>query len=595
MRILLRELGFLKKYWRRVIVAYLAIFGAAAFSVVSPWVLKSAIDVGLAGGDAGFLLFSGLIIIGATLLRAVCGFGQTYLGEYLSQAVAYDIRNAVYDRLQRLSYAYHDHQQTGQLMSRATADVEAVRMFIFVGVLRFVYILLLLLISCYLLVSLNLRLTLVVFTLLPLVGYRAMHTSFQLRPHWLAIQDSLAKLGTILQENLSGIRVVKAFVREDFESRKFGARAEELRDLNFNANRVQSFNGALMSFIQMAIVAIILWYGGREVIEGQLTVGGLVAFTSYLAMLAMPVRAMGWIANVLARAISSGQRIFEIIDAESAVQEKPGAVDLPPLRGRVRFDHVSFGYDPGGGQERSAGAALSPVLKDINFEALPGQVVALLGATGSGKSTVVNLLPRFYDITGGAITIDGIDIRDVTLASLRRNVGIVHQDVFLFTATIRDNIAYGATGATQPQIEAAARTARLHEYIAGLPDGYDTWVGERGITLSGGQKQRLAIARTLLMDPRILVLDDSTSSVDMETEYLIQQALAELMVRRTTFVIAQRLRTVLHADLIMVLDRGAVAERGSHQELLAAGGLYREIYDLQLRDQEQAAAVAAAR
>ncbi|MEK7214091.1 MAG: ATP-binding cassette domain-containing protein [Chloroflexota bacterium] len=238
--------------------------------------------------------------------------------------------------------------------------------------------------------------------------------------------------------------------------------------------------------------------------------------------------------------------------------------------------------------------SLSPVLRDITFEALPGQVVALLGATGSGKSTVVNLLPRFYDVSGGAITIDGIDIRDVTLASLRRNVGVVQQDVFLFTATVRDNIAYGATGATQEQIEAAARTARLHDYIAGLPDGYDTWVGERGITLSGGQKQRLAIARTLLMDPRILVLDDSTSSVDMETEYLIQQALAELMVGRTTFVIAQRLRTVVHADLILVLDRGAVAERGSHRELLAAGGLYREIYDLQLRDQE-AAAVAAGR
>ena len=594
MRILLRELGFLKKYWRRVIVAYLAIFGAAAFSAVLPWVLKSAIDVGLANGDAGFLVFSGLIIIGATLLRAVCGFGQTYLGEYLSQVVAYDIRNALYDRLQGLSYAYHDHQQTGQLMSRATADVEAVRMFIFVGVLRFVYILLLLLISCYLLVTLNLRLTLVVFTLLPLVGYRAMQTSFRLRPQWLAIQDAMAKLGTVLQENLSGMRVVKAFVREDFESRKFSAKAEELRDLHFNANREQSFNGALMSFIQMAIVAIVLWYGGREVIEGNLTVGGLVAFTGYLAMLAMPVRAMGWIANVLARAISSGQRIFEIIDAQSAVQEKPGASDLPPLEGHVRFDHVSFGYSsdaaPGGGTTLS----LSPVLRDITFEALPGQVVALLGATGSGKSTVVNLLPRFYDITGGAITIDGIDIRDVTLASLRHNVGVVQQDVFLFTATVRDNLAYGATGATQQQIEAAARTARLHDYIAGLPDSYDTWVGERGITLSGGQKQRLAIARTLLMDPRILVLDDSTSSVDMETEYLIQQALAELMVGRTTFVIAQRLRTVLHADMILVLDQGAVAERGSHQELLAAGGLYREIYDLQLRDQE-AAAVAAGR
>ena len=578
MNVLLRELGFLKKYWRRVTLAYLCVLGAAGFSMATPWLIKSAIDEGLALGDASFLVISGLVIVGASLLRGFFAYGQTYLGEYISQAVAYDLRNAIYDHLQRLSYAYHDRQQTGQLMSRATADVESVRMFMLAGVIRFLFILLLFFTSSYLLLTLNLSLALIVFTLLPIVAYRAISTSARLRPNWQKIQEALGQLGTILQENLSGARVVRAFTREEFESKKYAAKAEEVRELNYNANLIQSFNSSLMSFVQVIITAVIIWYGGKEVIEGRLTLGGLVAFNSYLVLLAQPVRQLGFVSNIFARAVSSGERVFEILDAESAVQEKPNAVELSHPRGLVQFNDVSFGYD-----------AISPVLRNVTFEARPGQIVALLGATGSGKSTVINLLPRFYDVTGGAITIDGDDIRDVTLASLRRNVGIVHQDLFLFTATIRDNLSYGAVGATQEQIEEAAKVARLHDFIMSLPDGYDTWVGERGITLSGGQKQRAAIARTLLMDPRILILDDSTSSVDMETEFLIQQALAHLMVGRTTFVVAQRLRTVLNADLILVLKDGRIVERGTHADLVEQNGLYREIYDLQLRDQEQAA------
>lgn len=578
MRILLRELTFLNKYRGRVLLSYLCVFATASFAVAAPWIIKSAIDVGLAQGDIAYLVYSGLLIIAAAVLRGAAQYGQTYLGEYISQAVAYDLRNAIYDRLQRLSYAYHDRQQTGQLMSRATADVEAVRMFVFMGGVRFVFVILLVLVSCYLLLSLNWQLTLVVFALLPVIGYRAVVTSLKLRPNWLAVQEYIANLGTVLQENLSGVRVVKAFVREEFESRKFAAIAGKIRDTTFQTNRIQSFNSAFMSFVQLLIVAVILWYGGQEVMAGRLTPGGLVAFLVYLAMLTQPVRALGWMANVFARAISAGGRIFEILDAESAVREKPGAQELPPVRGLVSFDHVSFAYDN-----------ISPVLRDVSFEAKPGQVIALLGATGSGKSTVVNLLPRFYDVSQGRITIDGMDIRDMTLASLRRNVGIVHQDVFLFADTIRKNLAYGATGAADERIERAARTARLHDFIVSLPKGYETWVGERGITLSGGQKQRVAIARTLLMDPRILVLDDSTSSVDMETEYLIQGALAELMAGRTTFVIAQRLRTVLHADQILVLREGEIVESGTHHELLDRGGLYREIYDLQLWDQAEVA------
>jgi ATP-binding cassette subfamily B protein len=308
-----------------------------------------------------------------------------------------------------------------------------------------------------------------------------------------------------------------------------------------------------------------------------LQAGDLAKFVIFLQLLQLPVRSLGWIVMLFARAQSSGERIYDILDAESAVKEKPGAVELTQVAGHIRFEGVSFAYDQ-----------ISPVLKDIEIDAKPGQMIALLGPTGSGKTTVVNLLPRFYDPTGGRITIDGTDIRDVTLASLRRNIGIVQQDVFLFSATIRENIAYGAVAASQEEIERVARAARMDEFIHSLPDGYDTWVGERGVTLSGGQRQRVAIARTLLMDPRILIFDDSTSSVDTETEYLIQQALGELMKGRTTFVIAQRLRTVKAADEILVLQQGQVVQRGTHEELVDEDGLYRQIYDLELRDQEEA-------
>jgi ATP-binding cassette subfamily B protein len=387
----------------------------------------------------------------------------------------------------------------------------------------------------------------------------------------------MAEMGAAIQENLSGIRVVKAFGREEYESRKFRTIAERLFRDSYHTNRIQAFNSPLLTGLWMLSVAATLYVGGREVVAGRLTVGELTAFNLYLAILQQPVRAMGWMVNLFARANSSGKRIFEILDTESAVRDKPGARVLDQVRGHVRFEHVAFSYD-----------AVSPVLEDVTIDARPGEVIALLGPSGSGKTTVVSLLPRFYDVTGGRILIDGIDIRDVTLDSLRRNIGIVQQDVFLFSATIRENIAYGAIDASDEEIVRAAKAARLHDFIMSLPDGYDTWVGERGATLSGGQRQRLAIARTLLLDPKILILDDSTSSVDMETEFLIQQALQEVMKGRTTFVIAQRLRTVKRADQILVLRNGRIVERGRHEELIAAGGFYQQIYDLELRDQAEA-------
>jgi ABC-type multidrug transport system fused ATPase/permease subunit len=583
----LRLLAFLAPYKRRTAFAIFCVLATGAAMLIMPQLIRWAINYGLgieevdgeliATGDEKYLAVAALAIIGAAIVRGIFGYGQTYLGEWLSQRVAYDIRNKIYDRLQRLSYAYHDQQQTGQLMSRATQDVEAVRWFISMGTLRGFYVILLMFGVLILMFASSWQLTLVVWAFLPFIAWRSTVMALTLRPIWTRVQEGLAQLATILQEALTGARVVKAFGREEYEQEKFGRQAKVLFDDSYQSGRVQAINGPTMSGLWLAATAATLLVGGRLIINGDLDIGELTAFLLYLQMLQMPVRSLGWIIMITSRAQSSGQRIFEIIDAESAVKEKPNALDLKDAKGNVRFERVSFAYD-----------AISPVLNGIDIEAKPGEVVALMGPTGSGKTTVVNLMPRFYDVTDGSISIDGVDIRDATLASLRRLIGTVQQDVFLFSATIRDNIAYGAVSATQAQIEEAAKAAHIHDYITSMPDGYDTWVGERGITLSGGQKQRIAIARTLLMDPRILILDDSTASVDTQTEYQIQQTLAKLMETRTTFVIAQRLRTVKAADQILVLQDGKIVERGRHSELLRRDGIYRQIYDLELRDQEEA-------
>jgi len=591
MRILIRLTSFLKKYWQWVLFAYVCLFASTAFSLGIPELIKRAIDTGISidfqtgeiTGDQQFLIFVGLAIVGASLLRGAFSFGYTYLGEFIGQRVAYDIRNLLYDRIQRLSFAFHDKAQTGQLMSRATQDVEGVRFFISMGALRTVFIVVMFGGICGLLFSMNWKLALISLACMPFVAYRASWIGMKLRPIWTNIQEGIARLGILLQENLSGVKVVRAFSRDQYEKDKFKASATTLYEDSLMSSKLQAFNIPLMGFMFTLASALIILFGGIEVVGGRLTAGELTQFYFYLAMMMMPIRMLGFMVNLVSRGIASGQRIFEILDAQSEVKESPGAVKLPDIKGLVRFQGVSFSYDSMYPYE-SVGA----ILKDINLEAKPGEMIALLGATGSGKSTLVNLVPRFYDVTSGSITIDDTDIRDVTLVSLRHNVGIVQQDVFLFSATIRDNIAYGAVDASQEEIVAASKAAYLHDFIEGLPDGYDTWVGERGFTLSGGQRQRLAIARTLLVDPRILIFDDSMSSVDTETEFLIQQALRELMRGRTTFVIAQRLQTVKDADQILVLDGGTIVERGTHAQLLKEGKIYSEIYELQLRDQEEA-------
>ena len=568
------------RYKLRFWIAFLGVLGSGAFMLVSPRLLAWAINYGIETEHVQkylVLIVAASAIFGAAVFRSVTQYSQQYLGQWLGQRVAYDLRNSIYNRLQSLSFAYHDSHQTGQLMSRATQDVEAVQRFVQMGVLRAFYFLLVVTGSVILMLISNWRLALVILPFLMIVGIGSGIFSAKLRAIWTRVQNGLARLTTVLQENLSGARLVRSFGREDTEKAKFKVEAEALFEDSYSSSRLQAIAMPTMAGIWMLAMAAIMWFGGKEVAAGRLLGGDLAAFTLYLTLLQQPVRAMGMVVNAVSRAYSAGIRIFEILDAESAVKEKSGADILNDVTGHVTFEKVSFGYNN-----------LTPVLKEIDINALPGQVIALLGPTGSGKTTVVNLLPRFYDITSGRITIDGKDVRDVTLSSLRSCMTIVQQDVFLFTGTVRDNIRYGMPEATHEQVEQAAKTAYIHDFIESLPEQYDTWVGERGATLSGGQKQRIAIARTLLLDPAILILDDSTSSVDTETEYQIQMALQEVMKGRTTFVIAQRLRTVKMADQILVLNRGVIVERGIHEELLQQNGFYRNIYDLELRDQEEA-------
>ena len=564
-------MGFVKKYRQRLLLAFICMLASLVFSLAIPRLLGEGVDTILGYGDRSRLIWLAVAVLVAGALRGISAFGYTYLTELVSQRTAYDIRNTLYDKLQRLSFAFHDQAQTGELMSRATADVEAIRMFLGRGLLGVFGISILSIGISYLLISLNWTLALLTLPFLFVVGWRVVIVSRRLRPIWLKIQQLMARLGTILEENLTGVRTVKAFAHEQQESKKFSAQATLLYDEHISATRLRALNIPIMMFAITIPIAVILWYGGRQVIAGNLTIGGVIQFILYLGMMAMPVRNLGFITNIFSRAGSAGQRIFEILDTESVVQEKPGAIELNGVKGEVHFENVSFSYD-----------SVAPILKNVSFNVQPGELVALVGGLGSGKSTIAHLIPRFYDVSSGGITIDGIDVRDVTLDSLRRNVGIVQQNTFLFSATIRDNIAYGTVNADMEHIVAVAKAAQLHDFIESLADGYETSVGERGVTLSGGQKQRLVIARTLLINPRILIMDDSTSSVDVETEHLMRQAMDKLIKGRTTFIITHRLSIIKNADLILVLKDGQVVERGRHSELIAANGFYQQIYESQL-------------
>ena len=577
MRVLLRLTAYA---WRQRVYlggAYLAMAASTVSVMFLPILLGRAIDTALESGQSSRLLLLAGAIMLVSAMRGLFGYAQTYLSESVSQRAAFDIREDFFRKLQSLSFGFHDKQQTGNLMSKATADVDAVRMFVSMGMVRGLSIFLTIGVAGGLMLATNWRLGLVSMAFVPIVVWRALTMSRKLRPNWMRVQEETGNLTTVLQESLAGIRVVKAFGGRKYEEDKFDKKAGLVADLTYAATRLFASHGSFMTFVFTLAIGAILLVGGNEVIDGRLTEGELASFILLMGIMQMPVRMAGWMVNTLTRASAAGQRIFDVLDAVSPVAERPGAGPMPRARGHVKFDRVSLGY----GEDDAA-------IEDVDFEARPGQLVAILGGPGSGKTTVVHAIPRFYDVASGAVTIDGTDIRDVTLASLRSNVGIVQQDVFVFAATIRDNIAYGVDDATHEQIVAAATVAQLHDFIDGLPGGYDTLVGERGITLSGGQRQRLAIARTLLLDPPILILDDSTSSVDVGTEYKIQRALAEVVRDRTTFVIAHRLSTVRSADLIIVLEGGRVVERGTHADLLARDGFYRRIHDVQLASEEEA-------
>ena len=581
MREISRIIGIALHHKWRLIGAYASMVGALISFVLIPRYLGSAIDrivemLDEGSYDQGVIVTVVGTVLGLMIIRGTLSYFQQYLGEALSQMVSYDLRNRLYDHVQHMSFGFHDRHHTGAIMSRAITDVENIRMFINMGLVRTPYFLALFVAVAIILLFEDWRLGLISCSFMPIVMIYSAMIRLKMRNIWLIVQEKMAEMSTVLQENFTGIRVVKAFAAEPHEEAKFERRNQEVAGYFIEAERMRASSTAFMLFTFLAAMGLILFFGGRQVIAGEMTPGELASFIFYLQILQMPVRMAGWLVNSYARAASAGQRLFEILDAESPVREEPNARALSRPRGHVKFENVTFSYD-----------TTRRVLRDLSLEAEPGKVIALLGAPGSGKSSVVNLIPRFYDVDGGRITIDGNDIRNVSLKSLRHNIGIVQQDVYLFTTSIRENIAYGNVDATDEMIERAAEIAQMDEFIRSLPDGYDTHVGERGSTLSGGQRQRMSIARAVLLDPPVLILDDSTSSVDARTEELIRNAMEAVMVGRTTFVIAHRLSTVHRADSIIVMKDGQIAEQGTHQELLGMDGLYREIYDLQLRPQEE--------
>ena len=523
--------------------------------------------------SAPYMLLTGVIaIVIFAVFRGLFAFLQSYWAERNSQSVAFDMRNDLFSKVQNLSFSYHDKNQTGQLMIRATDDVEKVRLFLGQGLLQLVGAIVLLTGTLIILFTTNARLTLIVLPILPLSMAVFLFFGAISRPLFTAVQIKLSALNTILQESLAGIKVVKAFVREADETARFNRSASALMDQQITVSRTFTFLFPLVFLIANLGQAVILYFGGRQIINGTLTVGQWQEFSLYLVYLFLPLAQFGFIITQLGQASASSNRIFEILDAKNDVTNKPDAVALPQLTGEVVFDNVTFRYFNSG----------APVLANVSFKAEPGQTIALLGATGSGKTTIINMIPRFYDPTEGRVTIGGYDLRDLTLDSLRSQIGIVLQETTLFSGTIRDNIAFGKSEATMEEVIAAAQAAEAHNFIMSFPEGYDTPVGERGTTLSGGQKQRLAIARALLLNPRILILDDSTSSVDLATEARIQRALDKFMTGRTSFVIAQRISTVRHADQILVLDKGRIVAKGRHDDLMEDSPIYAEIYNSQL-------------
>ncbi|RWB83427.1 ABC transporter ATP-binding protein [Mesorhizobium sp.] len=577
---LLRIVRLTLRHPWQVAITIVSTFIAATLQLFIPRLLGRAIDQaqGVLTAGAGpaaehALWNTALTLLVVSILRGLFTMAQNYYGEAVGHRTGYELRLAFYEKIQRLSFSFHDRVHTGDLITLGLLDLDGVRMFFSTGILRVVLLGVLIGVGAYLLISTDLVLGLLSLSFVPFVAWRSSVTQLALRSTWLTLQERLSVLSRVMDENLGGIRVVRAFAAQRHELEKFDRAKQDALDLANQRVGIRVSNTSAMNFSFLAAMGLVLWFGGQKVIAGQISVGTLAQFLTFMTILQMPVRQLGLMVNSFARASTCGTRLFELLDTELDIEDAPDARDLVVTDGVLRFDNVGFRY---------AGAG-RPTLSGISFEARSGQTIGIVGPPGSGKSTIAHLIPRFYDVTSGAITIDGQDISKITLQSLRKAVGVVQQDAFLFTTSIENNIAYGNPWARETRIGQAAEYAQLHNYIIGLPAGYTTVVGERGASLSGGQRQRLTIARSLMLRPSVLVFDDSTAAIDAGTEQRIRAAMKRFAKDRVTLIISHRLSSLMHADQILFVEGGRIVERGTHEELLALGGCYRALYDLQLR------------
>jgi ATP-binding cassette subfamily B protein len=581
-RVLTRITALALQYPGRLALAIGCSLGAAVASLTLPKLFGQAVDqaqqllqggVGQADEARAALWLTALLVIIATLVRGLLTMAGGFQGEYVSQRVGYDLRLKFFQQLQRLSFGFHDRIHSGDLITRGMLDLEGARVFIQGGLMPVLSLSMLLGFAGWMMFSTDVAMAVVGLGFVPIAGLALARMGYLLRVTWLRVQELMAALTLTMEENLQGIRVVRAFAGKDFEMGKFDRAAAEALDYSYRRITMRMRGVSAMQFSYYTSMGLLLWMGGHKVLAGEMSVGRLTEFLTYMTLLQAPIRQIAMIFNSAARATSSGARLFEVLDLEPEIADAPGAQALAPARGVLRFEHVDFAYDRNGKQ----------ILSDIDFEVGPGRTLGVVGPPGSGKSTVANLIPRFYDVTGGRITIDGVDIRDVTLASLREYVGLVQQEAFLFDASVGHNVAYADPWAEDDRIEFAARTAQIHEHIAALPGGYETRVGERGVALSGGQRQRMSIARGVVPGPGVMIFDDSTAAIDAVTERRVRDALAAATRTKATIIIAHRLSSLMHADEILVLDDGRIVERGTHPELVARGGVYADLYALQTR------------
>jgi ATP-binding cassette subfamily B protein len=548
-----------------------------AITLTIPSIIRIVIDYGVSQNQVQLIITSSIVLIILGVIRGGLNYTQRYINEWIASHIGYTLRNNLYNHIQYLPFRFHDHSQSGQLISRCIEDTRAIERFAGFGVIELIrLVLMMIVITIILFIQEPLLAFISMLPLIPLVVI-TLRFGKRIGQFFYKVDNAIGDLSSVLQENVIGVQVIRAFAKEKYEIGRFKDRNRTLFDARILALRQWAKIMPTTQFLVALSTIIVILFGGILVINDQMSVGQVVAFNAYLLMLAGPTQQLAWLVNSAGEAGAGAQRVLEIMELEPEITTPIDAIKLPVLSGKIEFQDVCFQYDPGS----------VPALEDIHLSIKPNQLIALIGPTGSGKTTLVNLVPRFYDVTTGSVLIDGYDVRSVDLVSLRNQIGIVLQTSLLFSTSIKDNIAFGKPGASLSEIVEAAKMAQAHEFISQLSEGYETIIGERGITLSGGQRQRIAIARALIMDPRILILDDSTSSVDTETEKLIQEALGNLMIGRTTFVIAHRLATVRRADMILVMDQGKIIERGKHADLLSKNGLYKEIYDLQLRDQDK--------